>query len=1259
MATQIRPNRLEVSDRFPMLGFTVRTDGHAKRYEIAIGTSPDLFGPDGKSHRSRSNFYSTRAAGPLPIERGEAVYVLPPEVLARFVGQEKLYYGLATVGNGAGGTEVATMPGSGSPYINIGGLTGRSLQRVRLLPNRQRMASNYGKAGSEMDWAGDALAPGTQPATPPAAKGGTAGNGSSSAAPVHYDDGYGPLPTSPAPVAAPKPQLQAQAKSLADDIPLDPGVGGQSIGIDALQIGDIILSTTDHLTSTVIRAGSGSQVSHASLYVGQGGQVVEAVGGGVRLIPLAEAINDATVAVAFRVPGLSSDQRQQVADSIAAYIGRDYDYVGVVKQGLFQIDKRVCSVLPDGARQNCENWTGRIDLGRGSSTDFFCSSLITQAFTDAGVPITSRPPNWNSPQDLVDLAFRDGALQYVGHLKAPIPSKSLLDVFGLSLAAGMAEQKKDASPYSRRHHRFAHTQGVLDWATDRVADSIRDQFKSAQKKPFSFPKIRILDGDELQTLQHAMQQSALAGALGDIHSILAQGYSVAIGHHAHGGGGKGLVLTSDGRFGVFGDAHIHEGMFDHLAKHATITLVKGGVDAFSAPTVFADIDLGADVAGSIDVLGDNAGNVLGVAVGLRGAEEIGAFFAHGIGWAVQLFAEHPAPTPGGSAQALDADLQPAHLPTATRLSGPAKLVVRAAIDAALAAPMTPAFPALIHVVNDQGFSVGIGLGGDAGLLGGAGLGFGLILAPNNDIGVFGDFEIRAGLLAGLSADARVIVLRGGIDAFNETGSVAGITLEPEVLGVGIPGEVTVIALFNSQGHFHGVSFRLGVGEALSPVQIFMGTEKSVSAAVAQSLAAHAGAAGAGSAVSMPLQGQTATQPASTTSGVGDADDTTQNLNCIQGLTDKGRAISFVQRYLRSMSVAEATTLSNAGLQIVSCYEVGNPTKAAYFTRAQGQQDGRLAFTQAQRVGQPAGTPIYFAVDYDPGPGNRQSILDYFEGIQEGCSQYLADMQAQGTPGVVYDIGVYGSGCVLDWCQAQGIATWYWQAFAPGWCNNRQVWLGANLHTTGLDTPVRCGLRLDHLEGWGNEGGWTYNAAAQGQALSVRLPAPPPKRKYARGQAVDTSPRLIANSPVNTTTGGEGNITWELDQFPGVKMASQSAVAPLQSAETIELSNWPYCDHANGTRASAWFTVDWKFSGQALGQVRITPAGTQQGAQPLRIEARIEDGTNRDATTTSLVVRFAYHFSTADGPDVVALTELKLYSDGSIDQNSNWTSRVAA
>src|SRR5205823_6081658 len=127
--------------------------------------------------------------------------------------------------------------------------------------------------------------------------------------------------------------------------------------------------------------------------------------------------------------------------------------------------------------------------------------------------------------------------------------------------------------------------------------------------------------------------------------------------------------------------------------------------------------------------------------------------------------------------------------------------------------------------------------------------------------------------------------------------------------------------------------------------------------------------------------------------------------------------------------------------------------------------------------------------------------------------------------------------------------------------NRQVWPGANLHTAGLDTPARCGLRLGHLEGWGNEGGWTIAAAALAQAAAMRLPDPPAPVKYACGQAFDdVLPKI---------TGADGNITWELEQYPGLKLTSSSAAAALQSAETIRLSNWPYCEFPNGTRAAAW------------------------------------------------------------------------------------------
>ena len=187
----------------------------------------------------------------------------------------------------------------------------------------------------------------------------------------------------------------------------------------------------------------------------------------------------------------------------------------------------------------------------------------------------------------------------------------------------------------------------------------------------------------------------------------------------------------------------------------------------------------------------------------------------------------------------------------------------------------------------------------------------------------------------------------------------------------------------------------------------------------------------------------------------------------------------------------------------------------------------------------------------------------------------------------------------------------------------------------------------------------YEPQTQSQSLSVGLPAPPRKRTSAR--ALDAaSARTLAGSPITTVTGADGNVGWDLDQFPGTKMATPSAGAPLQSAETIQLTNWPYCDHADGTRSGAWFRVDWKFSGQALGEIRITPAGAQQGTQPLRVEARIDDGKDDKQTgVVSVSVRFTYRFSTSDGPGVVAKTELILYSDGSMDQKSNWIAQAAA
>src|SRR5262245_4595193 len=133
---------------------------------------------------------------------------------------------------------------------------------------------------------------------------------------------------------------------------------------------------------------------------------------------------------------------------------------------------------------------------------------------------------------------------------------------------------------------------------------------------------------------------------------------------------------------------------------------------------------------------------------------------------------------------------------------------------------------------------------------------------------------------------------------------------------------------------------------------------------------------------------TTSKSASTTSGVEAAGNTTGIIGCISGLQDQGRPISFVQRSLRDLTRDEVAALRYAGFTIVSCFEEVHATSMAYFTRAQGQHDGRRGFTQAEAVGQTADTPVYFAVDTDPGTGQRQAILEYFRGVADGYQQYL-------------------------------------------------------------------------------------------------------------------------------------------------------------------------------------------------------------------------------------------------------------------------------
>lgn len=1235
MTTRIRPNRLEVSDRFPMLGFTVRTDGSAKRYEIAIGTSPELFGPDGKSHRSRNNFYSTRAAGPLPIERGESVYVLPPEVLARFVGQSKLYYGLATMGNGSGGTDVETMPGSGSPYINISGLSGRSLQRVRVLPNRQRANSNYGKAGSELDWAGDALTPGTQPASAVAPKNGAdksgaEKNGTSSA--IHYDDGYGPLPQSPAPAAIAKPEPQVQAKSLASDH------SDNMHGIEGpIPDGDAAAQSLAAITPEYAGA-SRFEPANAQNYKTVSGTrtinriVIHITDGQPKLEGTVSWFKDPSARVsAHYVVGQDGTVVQMVRNNdIAWHASRaNGDSIGIehVARSPHEWDKKLGHSDP-GLMPTEAQYASSAALVNWLCSEFNLPVDRTHVLGHSEADVTTTHtdcPNgvwdWDHYMDLLTTAAgapqaTGSALQMAANSR-PVPRARTRAFADQSFDENWNDVEVLGQPENYSCWATAAAM-VVGWR-DRVSLDIQ-----ALKKLFT-GKSGVCSDSGL----YAHDDQKLADALGLV-SEPPQSYNVEgfrrvlenygplwVGIHTEDGWGHAVVVT-----GLYGDGtpdntyvRIHDpwgrnpGTPGHPGYHNptpgtgsryTLTYAEFGseYEAYASST-----------NGIVNVQILHAANTGGRTIGM------GTDQAYALGAGSRSRTTPAQPRKSGSRRAIaqaaaEGDVQPAQLPSARLLTGWEKMLVRGAAEALASAtpPVGTVMTLLAQIVNSQGFSVGIGLGGDIGLLKGGGLAFGVILAPNDNVGVFGSLDIREGLLAGVSAGTRIIVVRGGVDAFNEIANVYGLTVEVE------GASVSAIALLSQQNEFRGVSFQLGVGAGSSPVQIFQAVERSVSSAVTQSLAAvdddsqHGiegpipDDAASAQALAWPL-GLSPEYPQASRFEPADSG----NFHAVAGTRTVNRIVIHITDGGAKIN-GTVGWFKNPAAKVSAHYVVG--------------QDGEVV----QMV-------KHNDVAWHASSANGDSI---------GIEHVANTRGLNPTP--------------LQYCASAALANWLAGQFHLPM--DRTHILGhseADPKTSHTACPNAV-WDWDYYMGMVTS--QTCDQPPQSQSLSVRLPAPP--RKQSASRAMDAAPaRSIGASPINTVTGGNGNVTWELDQFAGVKMAATSAATPLQSAETIELSNWPYCDHANGTRASAWFNVDWKFSGPALGQVRITPTGSQQGSQPLHITARIEDAPSRDPMTACLMVRFTYRFSTADGPEVIALTELKLYSDGSIDQNSNWTSRVAA
>lgn len=195
----------------------------------------------------------------------------------------------------------------------------------------------------------------------------------------------------------------------ADDPPLSPSTGGKSITEAALQKGDLILSTTSTATtsyvsatiSAAIRLATGNgPVSHAAVY-SELGVIDVLISHGVTVRSVSGSLNDASVAVAFRYPKVTSGQQQVINDWAVARLGAGYDFAGLANDVRFQFLGQTHRLVNLGV----------------SASRFYCSRFVIDAYAAASLQLTTTPPNFSSPNDLVPLTWF-GELEYIGHLKA-------------------------------------------------------------------------------------------------------------------------------------------------------------------------------------------------------------------------------------------------------------------------------------------------------------------------------------------------------------------------------------------------------------------------------------------------------------------------------------------------------------------------------------------------------------------------------------------------------------------------------------------------------------------------------------------------------------------------------------------------------------------------------------------------------------------------------------------------------------------------
>lgn len=191
---------------------------------------------------------------------------------------------------------------------------------------------------------------------------------------------------------------------------------------------DIIFTTSNSLESVGIRKAINSIISHTILVIEQN-KVIEAITPQVREATWDEALEhaEATVAIVMRRRGLANGTDQgKVVAAARKFNNLPYDVYGAAGSGMSGNTRNAvaagvgCSILFPAGAVLCASAAQRIaENAKDENADkkFFCSELVSRAFTEAGFPIIDGKATYANP----NMVYHSTWLQYVGHL----PTKDL------------------------------------------------------------------------------------------------------------------------------------------------------------------------------------------------------------------------------------------------------------------------------------------------------------------------------------------------------------------------------------------------------------------------------------------------------------------------------------------------------------------------------------------------------------------------------------------------------------------------------------------------------------------------------------------------------------------------------------------------------------------------------------------------------------------------------------------------------------------